>query len=113
MANTTRFQRKYDHRLRELVRATGNIEMALKRGVPPSTARGWVKGTQADVVTIDVADMNVQQLQQEILTLRKRVERLVVRTCQARPLLSQERENSRRKVQNVVTDSTAENSRMS
>ena len=29
MATTTRFQRKYDHRLRELVRATGNIEVAL------------------------------------------------------------------------------------
>ena len=58
MATTTRFQRKYDHRLRELVRATGNVEVALKHGVPPSTARGWVKATIAEVVTIDVADMN-------------------------------------------------------
>ena len=77
MATTTRFQRKYDHRLRELVRATGNIEVALKCGVPPSTARGWVKATQAEVVTIDVADMNVLQLQQEVLALRKRITRLV------------------------------------
>ena len=29
MATTTRCQRKYDHRLRELVRATGNIEVSL------------------------------------------------------------------------------------
>jgi putative transposase len=77
MATTTRFQRKYDHRLRELVRATGNIEVALKRGVPPSTARGWVKATQAEVVTIDVADMNILQLQQEVLALRKRIRRLL------------------------------------
>ena len=59
MATTTRFQRKYDHRLRELVRATGNIEVARKRGVPPSTARGWVKATKAEVVTIDIADIDL------------------------------------------------------
>lgn len=77
MATTTRFQRQYDHRLRELVRATGNIEVALKHGMPPSTARGWVKATQAEVVTVDVADMNILQLQQEVLALRKRIRRLV------------------------------------
>ena len=77
MATTTRFQRKYDHRLRELVPATGNIEVALKRGVPHSTARGWAKATKAEVVTIDVADMNNLQLQQEVLALRKRITRLV------------------------------------
>ena len=72
MATTTRFQREYDHRLWELVRATGNLKVALKRGVPPSTARGWVKASKAEVVTIDVTDMNTLQLQQEVLALRKR-----------------------------------------
>ena len=77
MATTTRFQRKYGHRLRELVRATGNVEVALEHGVPPSTARGWIKATIAEVVTIDVADMNTLQLQQEVLALRERIGRLV------------------------------------
>jgi len=45
--------------------------------VPPSTARGWLKATQAEVVTIDVADMNTLQLQQEVLALRERISRLV------------------------------------
>ena len=32
MASTTRIQRKYDHRLRELVRSTGDIEQRRERG---------------------------------------------------------------------------------
>ena len=67
-------QRRYDHRLRELVRSTGNIEHALQRGVPRSTARGWLKSTRGDIVTIDVADRDVIRLQHEVLALRKRIE---------------------------------------
>lgn len=33
----------YDHRLRELVRSTQDISGAVQHGVPPSTARGWLK----------------------------------------------------------------------
>ena len=33
MTSTTRIQRKYDHRLRELIRLTGNAEYAIQRGV--------------------------------------------------------------------------------
>jgi len=36
-----------------------------------------VKATKAEVVTIDVADMNTLQLQQEVLALRERIGRLV------------------------------------
>ena len=36
-----------------------------------------MKATAAEVVTIDVADMNTLQLQQEVLALRERIGRLV------------------------------------
>lgn len=78
MASTTRVLRTYDHRLRDLVRSTGDIGHAARRGVPRSTARGWLTSTRADVVTVDVSEMDLLKLQKEVLDLRKRVERLVV-----------------------------------
>ena len=77
MIATTRTQQKYDHRLRNLVRSTGDIEQAIQRGVPRSTARGWLTSDRSKVVTVDVADMDTLSLQQEVLALRKRVERLL------------------------------------
>ena len=77
MTSTTRTLRRYDHRLRDLVRSTGDIGHAERRGVPRSTARGWLTSTRADVVTVDVFDMDIVNLQQEVLALRNRVERLV------------------------------------
>ncbi len=76
MVATTRIQQRYDHRLRDLVRSTGDIGHATRRGVPRSTARGWMTATWPRVITVDVVDMDVRRLQQEVLTLRKRVERL-------------------------------------
>ena len=35
-------QRVYDHRLRELVRTTGDTGVATRLGVPRSTAQGWL-----------------------------------------------------------------------
>jgi putative transposase len=77
MATTTRIQRSYDHRLRELVRSTGDIQYAIRRGVPRSTAHGWLKSPQTEVVTLAVIDTDVLRLQQEVLTLRRRVARLL------------------------------------
>ena len=77
MTSTTRIQRKYDHRLRELVRSTGDAEYAIQRGVPRSTARGWLTSTRAEVVTLDIVDMDRLRLQQEVLRLQIRVDRLV------------------------------------
>ena len=77
MIATTRTQNRYDHRLRDLVRSTGNIEHALRRGVPRSTARGWLSATRAEVVTLDVVERDVLALQNELLQMRRRVERLV------------------------------------
>ncbi len=77
MSSTTRILRRYDHRLRDLVRSTGDIGHATLRGVPRSTARGWLAPACAEVVTLDVVDMDVLTLQREVLALRARVEWLV------------------------------------
>ncbi len=76
MTSKTRIQRRYDHRLRDLVRSTRDIRHAIRRGVPRSTARGWLTSTRAEVVTVDVVDMDVPVLQEEVLKLRKRIDRL-------------------------------------
>ena len=76
MISTTRIQRKYDHRLRELVRSTGDIQQAIQRGVPRSTARRWLNSTRTEVITVDVVEMDDLLLQREVLVLRRRVERL-------------------------------------
>ena len=76
MNSTIRFQRKYDHRLRHLVRSTGDIGHATRRGVPRSTARGWLTAIRDEIVTVDVLDMDMLMLQEEVLKLRHRVDRL-------------------------------------
>ena len=76
MIATTRTQNRYDHRLCDLVQSTGSIEHALRRGVPRSTARGWLSATRAEVVTLDVVERDVLALQNELLQMRRRVERL-------------------------------------
>ena len=75
MNSTIRFQRRYDHRLRNLVRSSGDIGHAIRRGVPRSTARGWLTGRN-EVVSVDVLDMDMLMLQEEVLKLRHRVEKL-------------------------------------
>jgi hypothetical protein len=45
-------------------------------GVPRSTARGWLTDPGAEVVTIDIVNMDVIPLQQEVLQLRRRVQKL-------------------------------------
>ena len=76
MATATRTQRRYDHRLRNLVRTTQDIHCAVQRGVPRSTARGWLTDSDIPVVTVDAVDMDVSQLQREILQLRRRIQKL-------------------------------------
>ena len=87
MATTTRKLRRYDHRLRELVQSTGNIQHAIRRGVPRSTAHGWLKSPRAEVVTVGATDMDVLRLQQELLTLRRRVAKLIALLRLLGPLL--------------------------
>ncbi len=75
MANT-RTHRRYDHRLRSLVRDTGNIRLAIENGIPRSTARDWSQSPTADVVSLDVLSMSESALQQEVLALREQNARL-------------------------------------
>ena len=77
MPTALRSQRVYDHRLRALVQNTGDAHLAIRQGVPPSTARGWLRQGPCTVVSIDVAEMTPLALQREVLVLRQRIERIL------------------------------------
>ena len=77
MPSTTRTQRRYDHRLRELVSNAKNVDVAVRHGVPRSTARGWLAPLPTPVVTLNVANQDAVRLQQEVIALRRRTDRLV------------------------------------
>jgi transposase InsO family protein len=72
---TARPQHRYDHRLRELVQRTADLTIATDLGVPRSTARGWLR-ICPPVVSLDVADLTALELRDEVLTLRRRVQKL-------------------------------------
>ena len=76
MVNAARTQRNYDHRLRNLVYSTGRIEIALDRGVPPSTARGWLRTSPREVVSIDELEHSVEELRNEVFALREKNSKL-------------------------------------
>ena len=76
MTTTGRPQRRYDHRLRDLVQGTGDLTIATDLGVPRSTARGWLGAAPTVVVSLEVANLTEPELRQEILNLRQRVEKL-------------------------------------
>ena len=69
-------QKRYDHRLRELVQRTGDLTVATDLGVPRSTAWGWLRTASTTTVSLDVVDLTEPELQEEILTLRRRVQKL-------------------------------------
>jgi transposase InsO family protein len=66
-------QKVYDHRLRQLVFETGDITIALRLGVPRSTANSWLRKAPPEVITIGVLGMDVTQLQHEVLKLRRQL----------------------------------------
>ena len=76
MTTTSRPQQRYDHRLRDLVRRTGNLTIATDLGVPRSTARGWLGAAPKVVVSWEVANLTEPEFRQEIVKLRRRVEKL-------------------------------------
>jgi putative transposase len=76
MTTTARLQRRYDHRLRDLVQRTGDVTIATDLGIPRSTARGWLDKSPKVVVGLDVTDLRAPELQQEVLRLRRRVKKL-------------------------------------
>ena len=69
MPENTHTQKQYDHRPRRLIQKTGDLDLAVRYGVPRSTARGWLKQARTDVVSIDVLDMAAEALQREVLWL--------------------------------------------
>ena len=76
MPSRIRIQRRYDHRLRDLVRRTGDVTVATDLGVPRSTARGWLAEPVRVVVSLDGANVTELELRQEILRLRRHVQKL-------------------------------------
>jgi hypothetical protein len=76
MTTSRRSQRRYDHRLRDLVHRTGDLTIATDLGVPRSTARGWLAAPMTAVVSVDAADLTDQELRHEIVKLRQRVDKL-------------------------------------
>ena len=76
MTTTGRLQQRYDHRLRDLVKGTGDVTIATDLGIPRSTARGWLAKAPNVVVSLDVTTLNASALQQEVLLLRRRVNKL-------------------------------------
>ena len=75
MKTASRTQRRYDHRLRDVVRRRGDLTIATDLGVPRSTARGWLVTAPRVVISVDVANLTEAELRQEILKLRRRVEK--------------------------------------
>jgi putative transposase len=71
-------QRAYDHRLRELVRQSGDPGIATRLGVPRSTAAGWLKGSRPPVLTVRHIDEAEEALRREVCRLQQRVLRLTV-----------------------------------
>lgn len=65
MATTGRHQRRYDHRLQDLVRRTGEVTITTDLGIPRSTARGWLATAPNVVVSLDVTTLNASELQQK------------------------------------------------
>src|SRR5262249_9241861 len=74
MTTSRRPQQRYDHRLCDLVHNTGDVTIATNLGVPRSTAPGWLR--KAPRVPGRMEVHNLEELQQEILELRRRVKKL-------------------------------------
>jgi len=51
--------------------------VALELGVPRSTAYGWIRNEPPEVVTLDVLNLNEQQLQYELTKIKKKCKRLL------------------------------------
>ena len=70
-------RRSYDPSLRELVRETGNIGVALKLGVPRSTAMSWRTSPARPVISHELFDRTDDEVRARILKLEKQVKVLM------------------------------------
>ncbi|MEQ8764835.1 MAG: hypothetical protein RL885_12965 [Planctomycetota bacterium] len=71
----SRQHRSYDHRLKLLVRNTGDLTTIHGLGIPRSTARGWLEADRP-VVSLEVLDQDTLSLQAEVVQLHHRVAKL-------------------------------------
>lgn len=74
--STRRRQRTYDHRLIRLVRETGDVGLATRRGVPRSTAAGWARREARPVVTSTAANAEGAELRVRVVRLERRLRRV-------------------------------------
>ena len=58
------------------MKKTGDLELAVRHGVPRSTARGWRAKPTIEVVSLDVLELDSIDLQHEVIRLRRRIARL-------------------------------------
>lgn len=73
---TKRTQRRYDHRIVELVRSTVDIGIATKLGIPRFTAAGWLRLARASVVVVAPGAESPDDLRHQIAALERRVRQL-------------------------------------
>ena len=76
MSARTRPQCSYDHRLKELVRTSGDLSVAIELGIPRSTALGCLRDSPRQVASLDILSLKEQGLQHEVLMLRQRIRKL-------------------------------------
>jgi hypothetical protein len=67
MSDSSWEKRVYDHRLRDYVRETRYVSVAVRLSVPKSTISGWLKALAQDVVTHEIFDLNDLQVRRRIL----------------------------------------------
>jgi hypothetical protein len=62
MTTTRRRQRRYDHRLRDLVQRARDVTIATNLTAPRSTARGWLCNAPNVGVSLEVTNMTAPEL---------------------------------------------------
>jgi hypothetical protein len=72
-----RIQKRYDHRLRDLVRDSRDVTLATRLGVPRSTAASWLAQGGDAVISHERSPMPRADLEAELLHLRARLEALL------------------------------------
>lgn len=68
--------RIYDHRLVQLVQATGDPTIATRLGVPRSTVAGWLQRAPRLVTTAAEGDASLAELRRRVARLERRNQRL-------------------------------------
>ena len=68
--------RIYDHRLVQLVQETGDPTIAVRLGVPRSTAAGWTRRARRTITSAVEADAPLAELRRRVARLEKRNQRL-------------------------------------